>query len=215
MTAQRPLAIQTLFLIGFVIAQSLPIHALAADPEVIQLIDQLLNVGSEGIGFHPTAWAGGFMAIDEEPQFRGGIIGSRKPIVLPAMRALVKKGPAALPDLIAHLTDRRDTKVFSGKGVWKDSRSIEVESVATSGGIVLFRNDRNDFLQVGHFVASWLFAFVGGIAASRLFRRSAEARSSGKPRPPLRADTFLSFPLRVVRSTNVRFLRATRRFSNV
>ena len=120
MTAQRPSTIQTLFLIGFVITLSLPIHARAADPEVIQLIDQLVNVGSEGIGFHPTAWAGGFMAIDEEPRFRGGIIGSRKPIVFPAMRALVQKGPAALPDLIAHLTDRRATKVkvLRFMGMW-------------------------------------------------------------------------------------------------
>jgi uncharacterized membrane protein YtjA (UPF0391 family) len=70
-----------------------------------------------------------------------------------------------------------DEVLISGTGVWKDSRSIEVASVAKAGGIRFFRNDMSDFLQVGHFLASWLFAFLGGMTASRLFL------------PPSRGDT--------------------------
>ncbi len=77
-----------------------------------------------------------------------------------------------------------DEVMISGKGVWKDSRSIKVVSVAKAGTITFFRNDMNDFLQVGHFLASWLFAFVGGTTASRLFagppRRGEAANSDNR-----------------------------------
>jgi hypothetical protein len=72
-----------------------------------------------------------------------------------------------------------DEVMIAGKGVWTDSRSIEVVSVAKAGGIMFFRNDMNDFLQVGHFLASWLFAYVGGIATSRLFARSPRRGETG------------------------------------
>jgi uncharacterized membrane protein YtjA (UPF0391 family) len=68
-----------------------------------------------------------------------------------------------------------DEVFLTGKGVWKDSRSIEIISSANGGTITFFRNDMNEFLQVGHFVASWIFAFIGGITASRLFARPASA----------------------------------------
>jgi len=68
-----------------------------------QLIDRLVDLGSEGIGFHSTAWVSGFMALDEDPEFRGGVLGSSKPEVSPTMRELVQRGAKALPDLIDHL----------------------------------------------------------------------------------------------------------------
>ncbi len=80
------------------------------------LIARLQDVSSEGIGTHETAWASGFMAIDEEPVFHGGIIGSAKPVVSPVMRELVRRGAAALPQLIKHLTDARPTKLTIGAG---------------------------------------------------------------------------------------------------
>jgi hypothetical protein len=97
-----------------------------------ELIDRLTDVGSEGIGSHSTAWAAGFLALDEEPEFRGGVLGSKKPEVSPTMRELVRRGVRALPDLIKHLEDARSTSVVVGPqgpfgGTWHsdeyDSRS--------------------------------------------------------------------------------------------
>ncbi len=80
------------------------------------LITKLQEESNEGIGFDTMAWASGFIAIDEEPQFRGGIMGSPKPKVSPVMRELVRRGLAALPMLIDHLSDARSTKLIVGRG---------------------------------------------------------------------------------------------------
>lgn len=88
-------------------------------PAIEKLIDQLVDVGSEGVGFHSTAWAAGFLAIDEAPKFRGGVLGSPKPVVSIPMRELVKLGVPALPSLIEHLSDERETHVTvaTGQGI--------------------------------------------------------------------------------------------------
>ena len=80
------------------------------------LITKLTEESNQGIGSHTTAWASGFMAIDDEPRFNGGILGSAKPAVSPVMRELVRRGLAALPLLIKHLTDSRSTKLTVGDG---------------------------------------------------------------------------------------------------
>jgi hypothetical protein len=79
--------------------------------KVTELVDKLQEESEEGIGTHSTASASGFLANDEEPQFRGGILGSHKPKTSPVMRELVRRGVAALPDLIDHLNDKRATKL--------------------------------------------------------------------------------------------------------
>src|SRR6185312_3187813 len=91
-----------------------PALAAADEPSVASLIDQLAEVYAVGVGFHLMAWADGFIGVDEEPRFQGGILGSEKPVVSPPLRALVQKGLAALPELINHLSDRRETKVTIG-----------------------------------------------------------------------------------------------------
>jgi hypothetical protein len=82
----------------------------AVDAEVAALIDQLMDVADDGPGAHSTAWASGFIAVDEEPHFLVGVLGSQKPIVHPAMRELVRMGLRALPDLMNHLSDSRKTR---------------------------------------------------------------------------------------------------------
>jgi hypothetical protein len=86
------------------------------DSKVADLIDQLQEVSEEGVGSHATAWTGGFVAVDDECEFQGGIIGAAKPVTHPAMRALVRRGVAALPQLLEHLTDARPTKLVVGRG---------------------------------------------------------------------------------------------------
>jgi len=91
---------------------------------VEELIDGLQDEASEGLGTHSTAWADGFLASDEEPTFRGGVLGSAKPNASPVMRELVRRGVAALPTLMDHLVDRRATRLviklpFGGfGGMW-------------------------------------------------------------------------------------------------
>jgi len=76
-----------------------------------ELIDRLQDEATEGMGTHLTAWAEGFLATEEEPRFRGGILGSAKPAASPVMKELVRRGPMALPELLDHLTDPRPTRV--------------------------------------------------------------------------------------------------------
>lgn len=95
-------------------AESRWVTPVAVDPKVVAWIDKLLEISEEGIGTHSTAWASGFIATDEEPKFRGGILGSQRPAVQPAMRELVKIGVAALPDLLNHVSDPRKTALKAG-----------------------------------------------------------------------------------------------------
>lgn len=76
-----------------------------------ELIDQFVAVSGFGVGFHPTAWASGFVAVEGEPTFEGGILGSARPSDHPAMKELVARGVKAIPDLIEHLSDDRETKL--------------------------------------------------------------------------------------------------------
>jgi hypothetical protein len=78
---------------------------------VEELIDGLQDENSEGLGTHSTAWADGFLASDEAPKFRGRVLGSAMPAVSPVLRELTRRGVPALPALMAHLEDRRPTRL--------------------------------------------------------------------------------------------------------
>jgi len=88
-------------------------RASSDSPEVTseQLIDQLREIDTPTVGLHPTAWTSKFLALSDDPTFQGGVLGSVKPVVFPAMRELVRRGVAALPALLAHLDDARPTKL--------------------------------------------------------------------------------------------------------
>lgn len=77
-----------------------------------ELINSLQDEATEGAGTHSTAWADTFMALEETPQFRGGILGSAKPVTSPVMREIVRRGIGILPNLIEHLRDARPTKLI-------------------------------------------------------------------------------------------------------
>ncbi len=76
-----------------------------------ELIGRLQEHSAQGIGTHATAWARGFLAIDAEPEFAGGILGSEKPAPSPVLRELVRRGVGALPKLLEHVDDKRPTKL--------------------------------------------------------------------------------------------------------
>jgi predicted nuclease with RNAse H fold len=96
---------------------------------VEQLIAKLQEESEQGIGTHATAWASGFIAVDEEPQFGGGILGSQKPAKSPVMRELVRRGTDALPKLLEHVDDKRPTKLviehtFGIGGMWHSDEYV-------------------------------------------------------------------------------------------
>jgi hypothetical protein len=73
---------------------------------VKELIDKLQDVSDH------AAWGIDFIASDEQLQFRKAIHGPHKPKTSPAMKELVRRGVAALPELIDHLNDKRPTKLI-------------------------------------------------------------------------------------------------------
>lgn len=78
------------------------------------LIDALVNVGDAAPALSSTANFDGFIALDEPYRFTSGVIGSPPPTVDPVMRELVRRGPAALPALLRHLDDNRQTRLSVG-----------------------------------------------------------------------------------------------------
>jgi len=78
-------------------------------PEIERLIDSLTEVNAPTAGLHGSAWASEFMAVNETPVFTGGILGSARPVTDQTMRRLVQLGTQALPSLLAHLGDARES----------------------------------------------------------------------------------------------------------
>jgi hypothetical protein len=83
-----------------------------AELNVVDLIDRLRDEAEDGVGYHRSAKAIGFIALDQEPRFGGGIIGSRSRHASRVMRELVRRGLDALPGLLDHLTDERPTRLL-------------------------------------------------------------------------------------------------------
>jgi hypothetical protein len=82
---------------------------------VEKLVDALAEIDSQAPGLHGTASVLGFIAEDKPPQFEGGVLGSPAPKTPPQMRELARRGATVLPQLIAHLDDKRPTKLTIGK----------------------------------------------------------------------------------------------------
>jgi hypothetical protein len=83
---------------------------------VVELIDDLTQIDSESVAIHSSYLPPvGFIA-DETPvslrTSREGVVVADAPL---QMRELVRRGPAALPELIKHLDDKRPTKLDVGR----------------------------------------------------------------------------------------------------
>ena len=78
------------------------------------LIEQLALIDTQGPGLHGTASVGGFIGADLPLSFQGGVIGAQRPVMYPAMRELVRRGVAAMPQLVAHIADATPTKLVVG-----------------------------------------------------------------------------------------------------
>jgi hypothetical protein len=78
------------------------------------LIDALVGLNSETPGIDQMGEYSAFMAEDGPPRFEVGVLGPPAPSTPPAMRELVRRGLAALPDLLRHLDDARPTGLSVG-----------------------------------------------------------------------------------------------------
>jgi ankyrin repeat protein len=78
------------------------------------LIDQLTQVAESDIGYSSTITGSSFLPLDRQGHFQVGLLFQKPPAPSEAMREIVKQGAAAVPHLIAHLDDRRKTKIVVG-----------------------------------------------------------------------------------------------------
>jgi hypothetical protein len=85
-----------------------------AKSSVNQLIDDLTQIDSQSPGINSATFYAGFIADNTPGSFQGGVLFVAPPQVPPQMSELVRRGPAALPELVKHLDDRRPTKLAVG-----------------------------------------------------------------------------------------------------
>jgi hypothetical protein len=83
----------------------------ASNFQIESLIDRLTLVDKPAPGLDPVDTYDGFIATGKPLEFAGGILGEPPPVIPIQMRELVQLGITALPALIAHLTDRRPTRI--------------------------------------------------------------------------------------------------------
>ena len=119
-------------LLALVLALATAAAAIADAPavDVPALIDKLTDVADSDIGYSPAAWGSPFLPLDRESAWGGGLLFQKPPLPSDTLRALVKQGAAAVPDLIAHLDDKRPTKI----------RMIDTPGIGS-----LFLNDHCDY----------------------------------------------------------------------
>jgi ankyrin repeat protein len=92
------------------VAQKQPAEAARQEDEITALIDKLRTVADGDVGYIPTQSGGGFLPLGVSE--RGALLlGQRGPTTSGTMRELVKRGAAVVPQLIAHLDDKRVTKI--------------------------------------------------------------------------------------------------------
>lgn len=79
--------------------------------DVPALIDKLTEVADSDIGYSPVAWGRSFLPLDRKSSWRGGLLFQKPEVPSDTLRAIVKQGAAAVPQLIKHLDDKRSTKI--------------------------------------------------------------------------------------------------------
>lgn len=80
------------------------------------LIDRLTDIDEPAPGLDGMAANSGFIGEEDALQFEGGVLGVPMPNVPPTMRELARRGAAIMPQLVAHLSDERKTRLVVGSG---------------------------------------------------------------------------------------------------
>lgn len=79
--------------------------------DIPKLIDQLADVADADVGYSATVTGSIFTPLDNEGQLHTFLLSGERRVPSDALRTLVKQGAAAVPQLIAHLDDKRPTKI--------------------------------------------------------------------------------------------------------
>jgi ankyrin repeat protein len=96
---------------------ALPFPCRAAPPpagpaaDVPALIDRLADVASGDVGYSPSVSGSKFSPLDREGRVSVALLLQEPNASSETVRAIVKRGAAAVPHLLAHLDDRRPTKM--------------------------------------------------------------------------------------------------------
>lgn len=91
-----------------------------------QLVDALVDIDAQTVGLHSTLRFRTFIADGSPEDVLGGIFSSPAPRRFPQMVELVRRGAAALPVLMAHLDDTRETRLIVGRNFFS-SRVFRAE----------------------------------------------------------------------------------------
>src|ERR1700733_11953565 len=78
--------------------------------EIVALIDALPNIADGDVGYMPTQTGGGFLPLSVTHP-GAMLLFQQPPTKSDTLRELVKRGAAAVPHLVAHLDDKRPTKI--------------------------------------------------------------------------------------------------------
>jgi hypothetical protein len=139
-----------------------------------ELIDRLTQVDAQSLWIDSYATYSGFIAEDTPPR------------VSPVMRELVRRGPEALPALVAHIGDQRPTKLEVGNAAATPSKgkpeptshvmwiqfSDEYDPRANEHPRVSLRPPSGEMLFEGNYtvrVGDICFVLIGQIVNRRLF----------------------------------------------
>jgi ankyrin repeat protein len=104
---------------AFIISLALPLPVFCQQPSVApkpvdipKLIDKLVEVTEQDGGYSGSSSSGpGFSPLEREAPFNGGLLFQKPLVRSDALRLIVKEGVRAVPYLIEHLNDTRETKV--------------------------------------------------------------------------------------------------------
>jgi ankyrin repeat protein len=104
--------------IGSLLATLHPNTPAAAPPakhsaaDVSAFIDKLTELADSDIGYSPSVSGSIFLPLDREGQESVMLLFQNPTVSSDTMRDIVKRGAAAVPDLLNHLDDRRPTKII-------------------------------------------------------------------------------------------------------
>lgn len=108
--ARLVVAILPFFSFDFLAAAAKPVKP-KAEEDIRSLIGKLADIADSDYGYSATSTGTIFLPLDREGQFATGLLFQRPNVRSDTMRRIVQQGAKAVPELIAHLDDRRPTKI--------------------------------------------------------------------------------------------------------
>jgi ankyrin repeat protein len=107
-----PRPVSSLLLVALALSAGGSVRAEPPAPrDVVALIDKLVEMSDDDMGYSDTHSRNSFLPLDRQYQVPVLVPGEKPPAPSDTLRQLVKRGAAAVPELLAHLGDRRPTRI--------------------------------------------------------------------------------------------------------